>query len=68
MLFKIKQQLFANEPNGAPQLYWGTFLRVCLSPLNSNIHPCVWGWIFNPCSHYSKISHRIDWTLRMTWA
>jgi len=37
MLFRIKQQLFANVPNGAPQLYWGTFLRVCFRPLNSNM-------------------------------
>ena len=41
MFFKIKQQLFANEPKGAPQqAVWGTFLRVCLRPRNSNIHPC----------------------------
>jgi len=33
MLFKIKQQLFANVPNGAPQLYWGTFRRVCIGAL-----------------------------------
>jgi len=45
MFVKIKQQLFANEPKGAPQqAVWGTFLRVCL-------HPCLWGWIFKPCPH-----------------
>ena len=42
-------------PKGAPQqLFWGTFLRVCLSPLNSNIHPGLRGWTFTPCQHYSK--------------
>jgi len=55
MFFKMKQQLFANVPKGGPQqLFLGTFLRVCLRPLYSNIHPCLWGWIFNPCPHYSK--------------
>jgi len=41
----MKQQLFANEPKGAPQqLFWGTFLRVCLRPLSVRLD-------FNPCSH-----------------
>jgi len=30
MFFKMKQQLFANV--GPQQLFWGTFLRVCLRP------------------------------------
>jgi len=42
MFFKIKQQLFANEPKGGPQqAVWGTFLEVCLRSRNSNIHPCL---------------------------
>jgi len=49
MFFKIKQQLFANEPKGAPQqVVWGTFLRVCLSPRNSNIHLVCEAGFSNP--------------------
>jgi len=49
--FEIKQKLHANVPKGAPQLFWGTFLRVFFRRLKSNIHPCLWSWIFNPCPH-----------------
>jgi len=49
MFFKLKQELRANASKGAPQqLSWGTFLRVCLRPLNSNFHPCLWSWNFSP--------------------
>jgi len=59
MFFKMKKQLFAIVPNGAPQQrFWGIFLRVYLSPLNSNIHPCLWDWIFTSCPHYSKTKEK----------
>ena len=52
MFLKIIQKLCANLPKGNPQeLFWDASLKVCLTPLNYNIHPCLGGWIFNPCPH-----------------
>jgi len=43
MFFKIKQKTMCKYASGGfQQIYYtvlGSFLRVCLGPLNSNIHP-----------------------------
>jgi len=51
-VFQNKATIVCQWAKGAPQqAVWGIFLRVCLRPRNSNIHPCLWCWIFKPCPH-----------------
>jgi len=39
---------------GSSTTILGHFSKSLPWALNSNIHPCLWGWIFNPCSQNSK--------------
>jgi len=65
MFFKIKKRLLTGAPQ---QLSWGTFLRVCLRPFNSNICLCLWGWIFNPCPHSTWQRTKFkEYTRRWEW-
>ena len=64
MFFKTKQQfsLCANLPKGAlQQLFWGALLRVCLRPLNYNIHSLSVMLGFQPLSALKQKSrNRLD--------